>query len=75
MRDGLVKALITRNPVIPAKAGTHNSLQILDSRLRGNDGANGFLRDLHASKSALICGRSLVKYPLVRLVLLLQLLF
>jgi len=35
--DGLVKSLKRPFSVIPAEAGVQNSLNLLDSRFRGND--------------------------------------
>ncbi len=44
MKDGLVKTQIFRHFVIPAQAGIQLFQHVLDSRLRGNDGAGSFLR-------------------------------
>ena len=40
--DGVVKAQIFRHSVIPAQAGIQSFQYVLDSRLRGNDGAGSF---------------------------------
>jgi hypothetical protein len=45
--DGLVKSKFLPVFVIPAKAGIHSMLNLLDSRLRGNDKLVDLLRGHH----------------------------
>ncbi len=47
MYDGTVKTQFHHHPVIPAQAGIQSFKDVLDSRLRGNDAAGGFLRNYH----------------------------